>query len=175
MPFALCLLPFDLPSGVLLPAEDIGLKAPDPVEKKLSFQVVQFVLENNRIAQTTPIEQAVAGSLLWRFQAFNIPAWELDSSDVEVIASVAGPLLDEVRQEVAPRALILYTCRFGPHSKGDDTRPIEEVERMRRERDPLPIQAARLDQAGRKSIEARINDEIQQAFQLALADTYPIP
>ena len=136
---------------------------------------ILFVLENNRIAQTTPIEQAVAGSLLWRFQAFNIPAWELDSSDVEVIASVAGPLLDEVRQEVAPRALILHTCRFGPHSKGDDTRPIEEVERMRRERDPLNIQAARLEPARQKSIEAGINEEIQQAFQLALADPFPIP
>jgi TPP-dependent pyruvate/acetoin dehydrogenase alpha subunit len=136
---------------------------------------VLFVLENNRIAQTTPIEQAVAGSLLARFQAFAIPAWELESSDVEVIAAIAGPLLDEVRQEVGPRALILHTCRFGPHSKGDDTRPPEDVERMRSERDPLAIQAARLDPAGRKNIETFINEEIHQAFQLALADPDPIP
>jgi len=136
---------------------------------------ILFVLENNRIAQTTPIELAVAGSLMGRFQAFNIPAWEMDSSDVEEIASVACPLLDEVRLEVAPRALILQTCRFGPHSKGDDTRPVEEVERMRRERDPLTLQAARLDPVRQVNIEASINDEIQQAFQLALADPYPVP
>ncbi|OGO39427.1 MAG: hypothetical protein A2W35_13445 [Chloroflexi bacterium RBG_16_57_11] len=80
-----------------------------------------------------------------------------------------------MRLEVAPRALILQTCRFGPHSKGDDTRPVEEVERMRRERDPLTLQAARLDPVRQVNIEASINDEIQQAFQLALADPYPVP
>jgi TPP-dependent pyruvate/acetoin dehydrogenase alpha subunit len=136
---------------------------------------ILFILENNRIAQTTPIEQALAGGLLKRFQAFDIPAWELDSSDVEAIASVAGPLIEDVRQERGPGALILHTCRFGPHSKGDDTRPEQEVERMRRERDPLAIQAQRLDEAGRKTIEATVDDEIQQAFRLALADPYPIP
>jgi hypothetical protein len=46
---------------------------------------------------------------------------------------------------------------------------------MRRERDPLPIQAARLDHAGRKSTEASINEEVQQAFEQALADPYPMP
>ena len=40
---------------------------------------ILYVVENNRIAQTTPIEQAVAGSLPARFQAFGIPAHELDS------------------------------------------------------------------------------------------------
>ena len=38
----------------------------------------------------------------------------------------AGELLDEVRSQGAPRALILHTCRFGPHSKGDDTRPADD-------------------------------------------------
>jgi TPP-dependent pyruvate/acetoin dehydrogenase alpha subunit len=98
---------------------------------------------------------------------------ELDSSDVQEIATVAGPLLEAVRGEQAPRALVLHTCRFGPHSKGDDTRPVEEVERLRRERDPLAIQASRLDAARQKAIESGIDDEIRQAFQLALADAYP--
>jgi len=135
---------------------------------------ILFVLENNCIAQTTPIEQAVAGSLLRRFQAFSIPAWELDSSDVEEIASVAGPLLEDVRQEVAPCALILHTCRFGPHSKGDDTRPAALVERLRQERDPLTIHAARLSAVERQEIERRVHEEIDSAFRQALADPYPL-
>lgn len=134
-----------------------------------------FVVENNHIAQTTPVKQALAGSLLMRFQAFGLPAWEMDSSDVEEIACIAGPLLEEVREEQSPRALILHTCRFGPHSKGDDTRPVEEVERMRQERDPLAIQARRLDVGRRIELEAQIEAEIQQAYQLALADPYPAP
>jgi TPP-dependent pyruvate/acetoin dehydrogenase alpha subunit len=136
---------------------------------------ILFVVENNHIAQTTPIEQALAGSILARFQAFNIPAWELQSSDVEEIASIAAPLLEEVREEVAPRALILHTCRFGPHSKGDDTRPAEQVERMRQERDPLTIQARRLETVERLAIESRVEAEIQQAFELAMTDPYPSP
>jgi TPP-dependent pyruvate/acetoin dehydrogenase alpha subunit len=136
---------------------------------------VFFVVENNHIAQTTPVEQALAGSILGRFLAFNIPSWELFSSDVEEIASIAGPLLEEVREEQAPRALVLHTCRFGPHSKGDDTRPVEAVERMRQERDPLAIQARRLEVGERKTIEWRIDAEILRAFRLALADPYPTP
>jgi TPP-dependent pyruvate/acetoin dehydrogenase alpha subunit len=136
---------------------------------------ILFVVENNHIAQTTPVEQALAGSIPARFQAFNIPAWELQSSDVEEIVSIAGPVLEEVREEGAPRGLVLHTCRFGPHSKGDDTRPVEQVERMRQERDPLAIQAQRLETAERRAIESRVEAEIQQAFQLALADPYPTP
>ena len=136
---------------------------------------ILFVVENNSIAQTTPIEQALAGSILDRFRAFHLPVWEMHSSDVEAIASIAGPLLEEVREESAPRALVLHTCRFGPHSKGDDTRPAEEVERMRQERDPLAILARRLEEKTRLTIEAQIEAEIEQAYELALADPYPTP
>ncbi len=52
---------------------------------------ILYVVENNCIAQTTPIEQALAGSLPARFQAFGIPAHELDSSDVcEIRTRAAG-------------------------------------------------------------------------------------
>jgi TPP-dependent pyruvate/acetoin dehydrogenase alpha subunit len=132
-----------------------------------------FVLENNQIAQTTPIELALAGSIPARFAAFGIPAEELDSSDVQQIAPLAGSLLAEVRQAGTPRALILHTCRFGPHSKGDDTRPEAVLQEMRNRRDPLPIQAARLDPAERASIESQVAAEIEQAYQQALADPYP--
>ncbi len=92
---------------------------------------ILYVLENNRIAQTTPIEQAMAGSISGRFSAFGIPFAELDTSDVRPIYSLAGEQLELVRKECAPRALILHTARFGPHSKGDDTRAPEEIERLR--------------------------------------------
>jgi pyruvate dehydrogenase E1 component alpha subunit len=82
-------------------------------------------------------------------------------------------LLAQVRQESAPRALILHTCRFGPHSKGDDTRPSTEVDRLRERRDPLAIQAARLQQSQRDEIEADIREKITQAFEMALTDPQP--
>ncbi|MCI0518757.1 MAG: thiamine pyrophosphate-dependent dehydrogenase E1 component subunit alpha [Chloroflexi bacterium] len=134
---------------------------------------ILFVLENNRIAQTTPAESAIAGSLPARFQAFGIPTEELDSSDVLAILPLAGELLAQVRAQSAPRALILHTCRFGPHSKGDDTRDPGEVEQMRQRRDPLRIHAARLEAAERQAIEHTVDEEIAAAFAAALDDPYP--
>jgi len=133
-----------------------------------------FVLENNRFAQTTPVDMAVAGNMVARFSAFGIPAQELDSSDVLEIYPLAGELVDEVRETQTPRALILHTCRFGPHSKGDDTRSDEAIERMKTQRDPLPIQAARLNDEKTTQIRSEIRAEIDSAFQAALADPFPI-
>ncbi|HWQ84341.1 MAG TPA: thiamine pyrophosphate-dependent dehydrogenase E1 component subunit alpha [Anaerolineales bacterium] len=135
---------------------------------------VLFVLENNHIAQTTPIEIAVAGSLAARFTAFGIPVQELDSSDILEIYPVAGNLVDEIRQTQTPRALILNTCRFGPHSKGDDTRSLEALEQMKTQRDPLLIQAARLESAQINLIHFKTGAEIAEAFQNALTDPFPI-
>jgi acetoin:2,6-dichlorophenolindophenol oxidoreductase subunit alpha len=136
---------------------------------------VLYVVENNRIAQTTPAASAISGDIPARFQAFGIPIATLDSSDVLDILPAAQNALDEVRNQCAPRALLLHTCRFGPHSKGDDTRPAEEIERLRQERDPLAIHGARLAPAHRAEIEARVDAAIAAAFAQALADAYPNP
>ena len=136
---------------------------------------ILYVLENNRIAQTTPIELAVAGDIAARFAAFGIPACQLDTSDVLEILPLASDLLHQVRALTSPRALILHTCRFGPHSKGDDTRSPEEVERLRQERDPLHILAARLDPTDCAAMEAEVEAEITAAFTQAVADPLPDP
>jgi TPP-dependent pyruvate/acetoin dehydrogenase alpha subunit len=136
---------------------------------------ILYVLENNHIAQTTPPELAVAGDILARFAAFGIPAHRMDSSDVLEILPVAAELMAEVRRHQAPRVLVIDTCRFGPHSKGDDTRPAEEIARLRERRDPLAIHTARLEKTRREAIETKINDEIALAFDTALSDPYPNP
>jgi TPP-dependent pyruvate/acetoin dehydrogenase alpha subunit len=135
---------------------------------------ILYVLENNRIAQTTPIEQSLAGSLAGRFSAFGIKVTELETSDVLHISSSAQAVLGEVRQKSAPQALILNTYRFGPHSKGDDTRPSELVARLRAEHDPLSIHGSRLSTADRAQVEREINQQIEAAFQQAVNDPYPV-
>jgi acetoin:2,6-dichlorophenolindophenol oxidoreductase subunit alpha len=134
---------------------------------------VLYVLENNRIAQTTPVGLAAAGEFKARFQAFDIPTLELDSSDVREILSAAKHMLTGVRDRSAPGALILSTCRFGPHSKGDDTREAGELEKARRERDPVKIQAARVNPSSIEIIEAETKAEITAAFNQALNDPWP--
>ncbi len=131
---------------------------------------ILFVLEDNRIAQTTPIELNLAGDIAARFAAFGIPVAELDSSDLTEIADAAAPLFGELRSGGGPQALVLHTARFGPHSKGDDTRDEAAVARLRAERDPLTIHAATLDEAERLGIEAEVADEVAAAFAQAQAD-----
>jgi TPP-dependent pyruvate/acetoin dehydrogenase alpha subunit len=136
---------------------------------------VLYVLENNHIAQTTPTELALAGSIPARFAAFGIPCSELDTSDVLEVAAAAGELMDTLRASQHPHALVLNTARFGPHSKGDDTRPPEQVARLRQERDPLLIHGTRLDPDQRLAIDTEIESIVTHAFQLALADPTPDP
>lgn len=134
---------------------------------------ILYVLENNRIAQTTPLELAVAGEIAARFTAFDIQTIELDTSDVLEILPVAERLITDIRTKSAPRALILHTHRFGPHSTGDDTRDPAEVAQVRAERDPIKIHARRLDSETRATIEADVETDISQAFQQALSDPFP--
>jgi TPP-dependent pyruvate/acetoin dehydrogenase alpha subunit len=135
---------------------------------------ILYVLENNRIAQTTQIELAMAGDISARFNAFGIPSHQLDSSDVLEILPIAGDLLSRVRREESPFALILNTHRFGPHSKGDDTRDPDLVNQMRMEHDPIQIHANRLDPTKKNSIESDIEIEINTAIEKASKDPFPV-
>lgn len=131
---------------------------------------ILFVLEDNQIAQTTPVELGVAGDMAARFTAFGLPVAELDSSRVTEIEAAAAPLFAALRSGGGPQALVLHTARFGPHSKGDDTRAEDAVARLRAERDPLSLHGAGLDEATRETIDAEVEAEVAAAFAQAKAD-----
>lgn len=134
---------------------------------------ILYVVENNHYAQTTPIENGLAGSIAARFQAFGIRSWEIDSSDVLEIRACAADALQQLRVSGQPAACILHTCRFAAHSKGDDPRPREEIAKLRAERDPLRLHAPRLEAAHRAVIEAEVEALIDSAFTRAAADPFP--
>jgi TPP-dependent pyruvate/acetoin dehydrogenase alpha subunit len=131
---------------------------------------VLFVLENNLYAQSTPISLNLAGTITGRFQAFDIPVRKAATTDVLEILELAGQAVGDVRHGIGPAALVLQTYRFAPHSKGDDTRDPDEIERYR-EADPLRVHGARLTQAERESIEAEVKREVAQAFETARSDS----
>jgi TPP-dependent pyruvate/acetoin dehydrogenase alpha subunit len=135
---------------------------------------ILFILENNRISQTTPIDLNLAGDVLSRFTAFGIHAIQLDTSDVVVIHSAANQALAVVRKNALPQALILNTHRFGPHSKGDDTRPVEEILKLKNTHDPLVIHAGRINFDEINTIEEEVSSEVAHSFQDALSDPYPM-
>jgi len=134
---------------------------------------IMYVLENNHIAQTTPSELALAGNIPDRFKAFGIQARQLETSDVNEISAVAVEMLSQVRQDIAPRALIIHTQRFGPHSKGDDTRDPALVGELRQKWDPILIHGVRLKADERAKVEAEVSEEVEAAFQQASRDPFP--
>ena len=83
---------------------------------------IVFAIEQNGIAQTTPTELQLAGSLVGRCAAFDIPVVEVSGIDLAETLAAAVRAVDAVRSEQRPHALISYAIRLGPHSKGDDTR-----------------------------------------------------
>jgi TPP-dependent pyruvate/acetoin dehydrogenase alpha subunit len=112
---------------------------------------VLFVVEDNKIAQTTPSSIAVSGSIAERAAAFGVRCDSLASTDVERIHTLAREVVDYVRAERRPAWLHLETVRLGPHSKGDDTRTREELRELA-SLDPVLIQGPRAEQ--REQIDA---------------------
>ncbi len=110
------------------------------------------VVENNRYAQTTPIELNLAGSITGRAAAFGIPAEEIESNDVARLHPFFGAAVFAVRAGGGPRMAVVHTYRLRAHSKGDDDRSEAEIEAWRR-KDPLIDAARGLDAARVKVLE----------------------
>ncbi|MFP3852775.1 MAG: thiamine pyrophosphate-dependent dehydrogenase E1 component subunit alpha [Anaerolineales bacterium] len=133
-----------------------------------------LIVENNRYAQSTPIELNLAGSIALRFQAFDIPVVSLEAEDALVVAEMAQQMTRSIRESAGPRALILETYRFGPHSKGDDSRDPQEIARFRA-KDPLQRLAAELEPEARASIAELAQQDVEAAFQAAEAAPLATP
>jgi TPP-dependent pyruvate/acetoin dehydrogenase alpha subunit len=134
---------------------------------------ILYVLENNHIAQTTPTELTLAGNIVERFSAFGIPAQQLETADIYKILDISKQSLTQVRLTSSPQALILNTQRFGPHSKGDDTRDPTSINELRLKWDPILIHGVRLDSDEKNKIDTEVNETIKAALQQASQDPFP--
>ena len=130
-----------------------------------------FVVEDNRYAQTTPRELAVAGSIPARAEAFGVAAEAIDTTDVLEVHAAAARAVAHVRSTGEPFFLVLGTYRLSPHSKGDDVRDPAEIA-ARRERDPLRLSRERLADAERAAIEETCERDLAAA--VAAAESAPI-
>lgn len=118
------------------------------------------VVENNGIAQSTPTETQMAGTIAGRCEAFDVWHHRIASADINLIRDEADPLIRRVRDSPMPLVIEFETQRVGPHSKGDDTRPPGTLERVR-DRDwcaryarEFPDQFARWDAEARERVDA---------------------
>jgi pyruvate dehydrogenase E1 component alpha subunit len=141
---------------------------------------VVYVCENNSYNEYTHYEEATAGSITARAEAFGIPAEEVDGQDVAAVFEAAKRAVGRARAGEGPSFLVCETYRYHGHHVGDIDRAYyrarEEEELWRSERDPILLLAARLD-AGEelKGLEERVQAEVEAAVRYALDAPYPDP
>jgi acetoin:2,6-dichlorophenolindophenol oxidoreductase subunit alpha len=129
-----------------------------------------IVVENNRYAQTTPLEMNLAGSIPDRIAAFDVSVGECESNDVEELLPRFGQAIDNARKKQRPHVEIIHTYRLNAHSKGDDFRPAAEIEDWR-SRDPMLILGNRLPEDERETIET----SVRQRLALVEAEVEEMP
>jgi len=122
------------------------------------------VVENNRIAQSTPTSVQMSGDIAGRAAAFGVEHTLVSGYDITALAARLAPVVDRVRGHQGPAVVEFDTYRMGPHSKGDDTRDPAEVARARAHdwydgyRARLPELFARIDRAQRDRVERAVED-----------------
>lgn len=120
-----------------------------------------IVIENNQYAQTTPIGDNLAGSLLQRAQAFDVSVGEVESNDVSVLYPRFNSLVRSVRSECRPHVEIVNCYRFNAHSKGDDFRDQNEID-FWKEKDPLRYFYNHISMKDREKIEIEVNERLEK-------------
>ena len=125
---------------------------------------ILIVVENNRYAQSTPIKLNFSGSFVGRVNGFDISTGEIETNDAEELYRRFGPIVEKVRSKQLPHVEIIHTYRLGPHSKGDDDRPEEEINAWQK-KDPLTILEKRLDNKQIHITEKRVMSLLNKAVE----------
>lgn len=127
------------------------------------------VVENNGIAQSTPIQRHLAGSIAGRARGFGIQHVLVDVADVNEIRQRVREPIGAMRRSPRPLMIEFLTDRLGPHSKGDDTRDPDLLDQLRardwysRYAAAFPDQFCRADRRQRELIEAAVRDVAARA------------
>lgn len=127
---------------------------------------VLIVVENNGWAQSTPTHRQLAGDMVQRAIAFGISAGEVRTTDAEQLFEHFGPHIQRIRQTSRPHFEVIHTYRLCHHSKNDDHRPVDEVERHKGF-DPLPILRRRLADSVACQIEGDSTARVERAVAWA--------
>ena len=118
------------------------------------------VVENNKYAQSTPVDINLAGSIINRVQSFDIDADDVESNDVAVLYPKFYDAVNFVRNNKKPFVQIVNTYRLNAHSKGDDFRSKEEIESWK-EKDPLTYPLKHITNAEKDKIELEVIKYLQ--------------
>jgi TPP-dependent pyruvate/acetoin dehydrogenase alpha subunit len=90
---------------------------------------ILFAVEQNQYAQSTSTHHQHGGCLTDRAPSFGVPLTEVDGNDVMAVFTASKTIVAKMRVNPGPHMLFMNTYRLGPHSKGDDLRDIEEIQK----------------------------------------------
>lgn len=125
-----------------------------------------IVVENNRYAQTTPIQMNLSGSIIGRAQAFDISSSQVESNDVSVLYPIFSDVISKVRENQSPFIQVIKTYRLNAHSKGDDFRDQSEID-LWKKKDPLNYFGGVLTKLEKDKIDREIDFQISYAEEKA--------
>ena len=91
---------------------------------------VLFVVEDNGIAQSTISRTVQVGAIKSKCEAFGIATLEVNGNDIGNMYNACRKMVEAVRSETVPMALIVEQNRLAAHSKGDDNRKKEIIEAL---------------------------------------------
>ena len=130
-----------------------------------------IVLENNLYAQSTAQHQTLAGDICARAAACGITTAHSNTWNPDDLLLITAESVDEVRRSGRPLFLRIDTYRLMPHSKGDDDRDPQEVQRYH-EKDPLVLFLQESNPEDVAQLNARYQARIDMAVASADAASY---
>jgi pyruvate dehydrogenase E1 component alpha subunit len=144
---------------------------------------VVYVIENNQYAMGTSIERSSSETRLHkRGISFNIPGEEVDGMDIEAVAAAGAKAAEHARSGKGPYILEMKTYRYRGHSMSDPAkyRTREEVDEVKKTRDPIDHLREKLDAAGinaddLKTIDAEVKKIVAEAAEFARTSPEPDP
>jgi pyruvate dehydrogenase E1 component alpha subunit len=145
---------------------------------------VVYVIENNQYAMGTSIERSSAETHLYkRGASFRIPGEEVDGMDILAVKEAAARAAEHARSGKGPYILEMKTYRYRGHSMSDPQkyRTREEIDEVRKTRDPLEHLQERLEKLGfaddkaLKDIDAEVKKVVADAAEFARTSPEPEP
>jgi pyruvate dehydrogenase E1 component alpha subunit len=144
---------------------------------------VVYVIENNEYAMGTSVARASATTELYqRGLSFGIPGEVVDGMDVFAVIEAGSRAAEYARSGKGPYILEMKTYRYRGHSMSDPAkyRSKEEVDEVKKTRDPIDHIKTMIEQAGIpeetiKAIDNEVKAIVLEAVEFAQTSPEPDP
>src|SRR5262245_46992605 len=144
---------------------------------------VVFICNNNQYAYSTPLERQMAvENVADRAEAYGLPGEIVDGNDILAVWDAATRAIRRDRYAGGPALIECKTFRMTGHSAHDDAGYVPpELFEYWEERDPISryerllIDRGIIDKSALEVLQRRINQEIDEAIQIAEKDPFPEP